>query len=232
MVKMKTKVKAWEQAMVRGLALALFAGGAGAENYSFDGVRLEVPIPPGFCKLEEHGPDAVLRKGIAPTLGPELRLLFAVVDCPSLPTLRKDPGYDGDVSFGMVALMQKDGKPAPMKNTVRDLAVGQAGKAPERERVRSQVEAWMRMSGHPNVTERKELGIADVDRNGIYGLATVKARGRTNPALLVQTQSMTVVNGMGVVVTITEPVGPRTTVAGILAEQKRNLAALVSANGP
>ncbi|MNQ58568.1 hypothetical protein D3C85_727790 [compost metagenome] len=230
MTKQKMKRRGWARAVVAGLGLALFAVSTAAEKFSFDGRSLEVPIPPGFCKLEESGPDAVMRKAIAPDLSPDLGLLFAFVECEALPALRKNPHGPGGVAFGSVALMLKDGKPAPMKQTRGDLVVGGAGLASERDQVRAQVDAWMRTQSLPNVAERKEVGIADVDPSGLFILGTVTVSGNTKPTLLVQTMSTTIVNGMGIIVTSNEPVGPRTTLSGILAEQKRNLAALVAAN--
>lgn len=228
-----TKLKVWKQAMSAGLALALFAGGASAENFTIQGRQLEVPIPPGFCKLEESGPDVAFQRAIAPDV-PGMQLLLTVMECNSLAELRKDSRYGGPFATGSVMLFGQGGRPTPMKNTRRDLFAGQAGLAPERHKVRNEVEAWIRSTNQPNVSDRKEIGIADVDASGLYHLSTVSVRSRSQlkPALMVQTQATTVVTGIGLMVTMTEPVGPRTTLQGILAEQKRNLGALVAANEP
>ena len=49
---------------------------------------------------------------------------------------------------------------------------------------------------------------------------------------MVQTMGMTYANGLGLTILINDPVDARSTLAGILAEQKRNLAAMVAANSP
>lgn len=224
----------WKPMLAAAMVVALFAGSAAAEKFSFGARAVEVPLPAGFCKVEETGADAALRKGIAPALSSESRLLIAFIECESLAMLRKDPGYAEPVAFGLVVLVQKDGQPAPMKHTRQSLFRGEAGLAPERFQVRKKVEAWMKTEGLPNGSTREEVGIADTDLNAIYTLATVavKARSGTQPKLIVQTMSFTVVNGLGLLVTMNDPVGPRTTIAGILGEQKRNLAALVATNEP
>lgn len=227
------KSNSWKP-IVAAAIVAQFAGFAAAEKFSFGARAVEVPLPAGFCKVEEAGTDAALRKGIAPLLSPELKLLIAFIECESLAALRSDPGYAGPVSFGYVVLLQKDDRPAPMKHTRQSLFGGQAGLAAERVQVRKKVEAWMKTEVLPNVSTREEVGIADTDLNATYMLATVaiKARNSTQPKLVVQTISTTVVNGVGLLVTMNDPVGPRTTLVGILAEQKRNLAALVASNEP
>lgn len=229
-----TKSNSWKPILAAATIGALFACSASAQQFSFGARAVDVPLPAGFCKVEETGEDAVLRKGIAPMLSPELRLLLAFIECDGLTFLRKDPSYAKPVAFGFVALLQKDGKPVPMKNTRQSLFGAQAGLAPERLQIRKKVEVWMRTEGLPNVTSREEVGIADTDLNALYLLATVsnRAQNGTQPDRMVQTISTTVVNGVGLLVTMNVPVEPRTMLAGILAEQKRNLAALVAANEP
>lgn len=220
--------------LAAAVVVAQFLGFAAAEQFSFGSRAVEIPLPAGFCKVEENGTDAALRKAIAPSLSPDLRLLIAFIECDGLAALRKDSGYANPVAFGLVLLLQQDGQPRPMDRTRQRLFVGQASLAPEQHQVRKKVEAWMKTEDLPNVSVREEVGIADTDLNALYMLATVsvKARHSAQPKLMVQTISTTVVNGIGLLVTMNDPVGPRTTLAGILAEQKRNLAALVAANGP
>ena len=230
------KMKSWMQAIVAGLVFAVCAGQVGAETFTIEGRKLEVPLPAGFCKVEETGEDAVLRNALNANEEPDGKVLMVVLDCKDHAKWRADPRLldIGNFAFGKVALMAKDGKPR-LIGGARSEFFGRAAGLPaalERELVRRKVEDWMRADGSKDVTGHTMVGIGEADENGLYMLSTANTRANGKQFRYVQTMAMSIVNDLGVTWLMNDPVDARSTLGGILAEQKRNLAALVAANTP
>lgn len=204
-----------------------------AEGASFevDGKTIVVPLPAGFCELGGNPVDEAMLSHSRKIMASTNRVLTMFADCGELVEVRNGRREQLG-AYGQVLTAAPNGTvlsiKAPRQEFIAKMVQGANGGAFRKSM--QEAEASVK-SRHPNAGIQENLGILDSDDSAAYIGVVLNgpAAGAATRRLLGVT-GMTVVKQTAISVNLYR-LASGTSVTGQLAEQKRNMSAVVRANG-
>jgi hypothetical protein len=204
-----------------------------AEGASFEvnGQTIAVPLPAGFCELGGHSVDEAMLAHSRKIMASTNRVLTMFADCGELAEVRNGQREQFG-AYGQVLVAAPHDAVLSIKSPRQEFIVKmvQGTNAGAFRKSMQEAEASVK-SRHPNAGIQENLGVFDSDDSAAYiGVVLNGPAAGTATRRLLGVTGMTVVKQTAISVNLYRSTSD-TSVAGQLAEQKRNMSALVRANG-
>lgn len=205
---------------------------AGAASFEVNGQTIVVPTPPGFCELGGHPVDEAMLAQSRKIMASTNRVLTMFADCRQLDEVRSGQREQFE-AYGQVFVAAPRGVVLSIKEPRRDFIEKMIQGTKDGAFRKSMQEAETSVkSRHPKAGIQENLGVLDSDGSAAYvGVVANGPASGTSTRRLLGVTGITVVKQAAIAVNLYRSTASGTTVAGQLAEQKRNMSALVSANG-
>ena len=220
-------------ALVGTLALAGHA--ARAEQVVLAGQTVEVAPPSGYCALDRgRTSEAAILDTLEKAQGGTNRIVIVFVDCKALDTSRQSGKYDLS-RYGMILTPTPNGDQSKYSEGTRQDYVAELGKQfPDFDPASAVEAAKTRLkAAGMSVGSVRMLGLLAKDETAIY--LGVSAEGVADPSDNSQHRvlgilGLTLVNEIPISINIYRSDAGDDAIAGMIAEDKANIAALIAAN--
>lgn len=199
--------------------------------FEVDGKKIVVPLPVGFCELGGNPVDEAMLSHSRKIMASMNRVLTMFADCGELVELRNGRREQLG-AYGQVLAAAPQGTvlsiKAPRQEFIAKMVQGANGGAFQKSLKEAETSVKSR---HPNAGIQENLGVLDSDDSAAYvGVVLNGPTAGTATRRLLGVTGITVVKQVAISVNLYR-LASGTSVTGQLAEQKRNMSALVRANG-